>query len=99
MTLAPPDGEIWFLTGSQSLYGDQTLAQVADQSRAICDTLADQPSMTVRLVWKPVLTDAAAIRGVCLEANADDRYTRSAPLDLGRLSGCQIGDGNEIHRR
>ncbi|MEU7011381.1 L-arabinose isomerase [Streptomyces sp. NPDC046332] len=73
MTLAQPDREIWFLTGSQALYGDDTLAQVADQSRAICDTLAGQPQMTVRLVWKPVLTDAAAIRAVCLEANADDR--------------------------
>lgn len=73
MTLAQPDREIWFLTGSQALYGDDTLAQVADQSRAICDTLAGQPRMTVRLVWKPVLTDAAAIRAICLEANADDR--------------------------
>ncbi|MFF6794111.1 L-arabinose isomerase [Streptomyces filamentosus] len=73
MTLAQPDREIWFLTGSQGLYGDDTLAQVADQSRAICDTLAGQPRMTVRLVWKPVLTDAAAIRRMCLEANADDR--------------------------
>ncbi|MFI9119727.1 L-arabinose isomerase [Streptomyces bikiniensis] len=73
MTLAPPDREIWFLTGSQALYGDDTLAQVADQSRAICDTLAGQPRMTVRVVWKPVLTDAAAIRAICLEAGADDR--------------------------
>ncbi|MEU3397211.1 L-arabinose isomerase [Streptomyces filamentosus] len=73
MTLAQPDREIWFLTGSQGLYGDDTLAQVADQSRSICDTLAGQPRMTVRLVWKPVLTDAAAIRRMCLEANADDR--------------------------
>ncbi|MGW6393220.1 L-arabinose isomerase [Streptomyces sp. NPDC055103] len=73
MTLAQPDREIWFLTGSQSLYGDETLAQVAEQSRAICETLAHQPRMTVRLVWKPVLTDAAAIRAICLEANADDR--------------------------
>ncbi|MER7622270.1 L-arabinose isomerase [Streptomyces sp. NPDC126503] len=73
MTLAPPDREIWFLTGSQALYGDDTLAQVADQSRALCDTLAGQARLTVRLVWKPVLTDAAAIRAVCLEASADDR--------------------------
>ncbi|WP_438309590.1 L-arabinose isomerase [Streptomyces sp. HUAS TT3] len=73
MTPARPDREIWFLTGSQSLYGDDTLAQVADQSRAIAYVLASRPQMTVRLVWKPVLTDAAAIRAVCLEANADDR--------------------------
>ncbi|MFI2224211.1 MULTISPECIES: L-arabinose isomerase [Streptomyces] len=68
-----PDREIWFLTGSQALYGDDTLAQVADQSRAIRDTLARHPQITVRLVWKPVLTDAAAIRRICLEAGADDR--------------------------
>ncbi|MFD7628638.1 L-arabinose isomerase [Streptomyces sp. NPDC059851] len=73
MTPAQPDREIWFLTGSQSLYGEDTLAQVADQSRAICYVLGRRPQMAVRLVWKPVLTDAAAIRAVCLEANADDR--------------------------
>ncbi len=73
MTPAPSDREIWFLTGSQALYGDDTLAQVADQSRAICDTLAGRTEMPVRPVWKPVLTDAAAIRRVCLEANAEDR--------------------------
>ncbi|TDC99832.1 L-arabinose isomerase [Nonomuraea deserti] len=57
---------IWFLTGSQGLYGDDTLCQVAEQSRRI----AEQLPMPVE--WKPVLTDAAAIRRIMLEANADD---------------------------
>ncbi|SEM54490.1 L-arabinose isomerase [Nonomuraea pusilla] len=57
---------IWFLTGSQGLYGEDTLRQVAEQSRRI----AEQLPMPVE--WKPVLTDAAAIRRVMLEANADD---------------------------
>ncbi|GGT09805.1 L-arabinose isomerase [Nonomuraea spiralis] len=57
---------IWFLTGSQGLYGEDTLRQVAEQSRRI----AEQLPVPVR--WKPVLTDAAAIRRVMLEANADD---------------------------
>ncbi|RSN04129.1 L-arabinose isomerase [Nonomuraea sp. WAC 01424] len=57
---------IWFLTGSQGLYGGDTLRQVAEQSRRI----AEQLPVPVR--WQPVLTDAAAIRRVMLEANADD---------------------------
>ncbi|MFI7422905.1 L-arabinose isomerase [Nonomuraea sp. NPDC049684] len=57
---------IWFLTGSQGLYGEDTLSQVAEQSRRIAERLP------VPVQWRPVLTDAAAIRRVMLEANADD---------------------------
>lgn len=64
--------EVWFLTGSQHLYGPETLAQVAEQSRAIADQLGAADDVPVRIVWKPVLTDADAIRRTVLEANADD---------------------------
>jgi L-arabinose isomerase len=64
--------EVWFLTGSQSLYGEETLRQVAEQSRAIADRLGVDPDLPVRLVWQPVLTDAVAIRRMCLDASADD---------------------------
>ena len=64
--------EVWFLTGSQHLYGPETLAQVAEQSRTIADQLAASSDVPVRVVWKPVLTDADAIRRTALEANADD---------------------------
>ncbi|NRQ33037.1 L-arabinose isomerase [Nonomuraea sp. NN258] len=57
---------IWFLTGSQGLYGEDTLRQVAEQSRRIAAALP------IEVDWKPVLTDAAAIRRIMLEANADD---------------------------
>ncbi|MEV0385235.1 L-arabinose isomerase [Nonomuraea sp. NPDC050643] len=57
---------IWFLTGSQGLYGEDTLRQVAEQSQRIAEQLP------VSVDWKPVLTDAAAIRRIMLEANADD---------------------------
>ncbi|MGW2377346.1 L-arabinose isomerase [Kitasatospora sp. NPDC001683] len=68
-----PDGhQVWFLTGSQGLYGEQTLRQVAEQSRQIAAALDDDPAMPVEVVWKPVLTDASAIRRVCLEANSAD---------------------------
>jgi L-arabinose isomerase len=66
------DYEVWFLTGSQHLYGPETLAQVAEQSRAISDQLAASSDVPVRIVWKPVLTDADAIRRMALDANSDD---------------------------
>src|SRR5690242_19573254 len=66
----PTTPEIWFLTGSQSLYGPETLDQVADQSRAIAEQLAASLEAPVRLVWKPVLLDSVAIHRQVLEANA-----------------------------
>ena len=53
--------EIWFLTGSQGLYGDETLQQVADQSRQIAAELDKSDELAMPVVWKPVLTDADAI--------------------------------------
>ncbi|EDY60535.1 MULTISPECIES: L-arabinose isomerase [Streptomyces] len=64
--------EIWFLTGSQGLYGDDTLQQVAQQSRQIAERLDAAPQIPLRIVWKPVLTDAESIRRLCLEATASD---------------------------
>ena len=61
--------QVWFLTGSQGLYGPDTLAQVADQSQQIQRAL--DAALTADVVWKPVLTSAAAIRRLMLEANSD----------------------------
>jgi L-arabinose isomerase len=63
--------QVWFLTGSQHLYGPDTLAQVADQSQQIQRALTASGGLSAELVARPVLTDAAAIRRVMLEANAD----------------------------
>jgi L-arabinose isomerase len=70
--MSTADREIWFLTGSQGLYGEETLQQVADQSREVADMLAAHPDLTIRIVWKPVLTSSDAIRRMMLEANSDD---------------------------
>ena len=64
--------EVWFLTGSQNLYGEETLRQVADQSQAIVAMLEDA-GLPVRVAWKPTLTDAGSIRRAALEANAADQ--------------------------
>jgi L-arabinose isomerase len=62
--------QIWFLTGSQHLYGPETLDQVAAQSAEIQRRLA-AGGLSAEIVSKPVLTDSGAIRQVMLEANAD----------------------------
>ncbi|TDE89279.1 L-arabinose isomerase [Occultella glacieicola] len=64
--------EIWFLTGSQDLYGEETLAQVAEQSQQVAALLEESGAVPARIVWKPVLKDSAAIRRAALDANADD---------------------------
>ena len=64
--------EVWFLTGSQSLYGPETLRQVAEQSAQIATTLGASSSVPVTVIWKPVLTDSEAIRRAALDANSDD---------------------------
>ncbi len=65
--------EVWFLTGSQRLYGDETLRQVATQSRGIADALAAAADIPVRVVWQPVLTGPDEIRRTALRANDDDK--------------------------
>ncbi|HEX6515200.1 MAG TPA: L-arabinose isomerase [Nocardioidaceae bacterium] len=65
--------ECWFLTGSQALYGDETLRRVADQSRAIASRLDGAVDVPVHVVWKPVLTTSDAIRRTCVEASGSDR--------------------------
>jgi len=60
--------EIWFLTGSQELYGQETLDQVAAHSREIAAYFDSK--LPVRVVWKPTLAGPDAILKTCLEANA-----------------------------
>jgi L-arabinose isomerase len=66
------DLQVWFITGSQQLYGEETLRQVAGQSRAIAGALDAVPSIPVRVVWQPVVTRPEDIRRVMLAASDDD---------------------------
>ena len=72
MTLqSNPNAEVWFLTGSQSLYGDDTLRQVAEQSQEVVRTLDQAGAIPVKIVWKPVLKTPEAIKQICLEASSN----------------------------
>ena len=65
-----PSLEIWFVTGSQHLYGETALRQVAANSEAIVRELNGGGGLPVNLVFKPILTRPEEIRSLCLEANA-----------------------------
>ncbi len=62
---------VWFVTGSQHLYGKKTLDQVAENSGEIARQLDHNVKTPVRIVFKPVLTSPEAIYQLCLEANSD----------------------------
>lgn len=67
------DREVWFFTGSQDLYGEETLRQVAAQSQEVARRLDDAADVPASIVWKPVLKDSDSIRRAMLDANSDDR--------------------------
>jgi len=60
---------VWFVTGSQHLYGAETLQQVAAHAQAIAAGLGSAESIPVDVVFKPVVTTPESILEVCREAN------------------------------
>jgi L-arabinose isomerase len=71
--------EIWFLTGSQHLYGPKTLQQVAADSQEIAAFLEYCGKFPVKVAWKPILTGPDEILDICLAAN-------SAPECIGVIT-------------
>jgi L-arabinose isomerase len=61
--------ELWFVTGSQHLYGPETLEQVADDSKSIAEGLSKADELPVAILFKAVVTTPEEIKQVCLEAN------------------------------
>jgi L-arabinose isomerase len=70
MNVGTAELQCWFLTGSQHLYGEETLREVAAQSGEIVRALNEAAEVPVRIVPKPLLTGSDEIRRTCLEANA-----------------------------
>ena len=62
--------EVWFVTGSQHLYGPKILEQVAEHSKEIAATLNNAPVIPVKVVFKPVVKTPEEISAVCQEANS-----------------------------
>src|SRR5271163_1057673 len=61
--------EAWFVTGSQHLYGPETLKQVEEHSTAIARAFGGSSQIPVKIVAKPVMTSGDSIRQLCLDAN------------------------------
>ncbi|MBO2544115.1 L-arabinose isomerase [Salegentibacter sp. BDJ18] len=63
--------EIWFVTGSQHLYGDETLNQVAADSKTIVNGLNESKHLPLKIVWKDTVKTADEITDICQDANAN----------------------------
>lgn len=61
--------EVWFLTGSQHLYGEETLRQVAENSQIIAKELDQAEDISIQIIFKPIVKTAEEIYAVCQEAN------------------------------
>lgn len=61
--------EVWFITGSQHLYGPETLKQVEQDASAIVKALNKSPVISQKVIFKPVLTTSESVTELCTEAN------------------------------
>jgi L-arabinose isomerase len=61
--------KVWFVTGSQHLYGNEALDRVAEDAQEIVRSLTQSDHIPVEIVFKPVVTTPEAIHTLCLEAN------------------------------
>ena len=73
MNLNLKDFEVWFVTGSQDLYGEEALRQVVEDAKHVAASLNERPEIPVTVVYKPVMTSADEIRRLILEANASEK--------------------------
>jgi len=73
--------EVWFVTGSQHLYGPETLKAVALHSQEIARALNAAPAIPVKVVFKPVMVSPDAITMLCQQAN-------NAPKCIGLVTWC-----------
>jgi L-arabinose isomerase len=73
--------EVWFVTGSQHLYGPETLKKVAEHSQEIAKALNLAPAIPVKVVFKPVLVTPDLVTALCQAAN-------NAPKCIGLITWC-----------
>ena len=66
--------EIWYIAGTQHLYGEQTLRQVASDSEKIVQELNGSQRLPLKVIFNPPLSRPEEIRTLCLEANRAQHY-------------------------
>lgn len=65
--------EFWLITGSQHLYGPETLKEVDRHSKIIAEGLDSDPAIPGKVVFKPVVTTPAEIKKIMEDANTDKK--------------------------
>lgn len=65
--------EVWFVTGSQHLYGPEVLDEIAAHSKEIAAYFDASSAIPTRVVYKPIMTTVEDITRLCLEANAAEK--------------------------
>lgn len=64
--------EVWFVTGSQHLYGEETLRKVDEHSKIIAGFFNNSPLIPIKVVFKPVVKTSEEILSICRAANNTD---------------------------
>ena len=89
--LAPlKQSEVWLVTGSQHLYGPETLQQVADNSRTIAEALDRSARIPCRVVFKPVVKTPEEVLGPPERGERGAGLRRPRPLDAHLLAGQDV---------
>src|SRR5438270_2319179 len=73
--------EVWFVTGSQHLYGPEALKRVAANAQRVAKALDGAPAVPARIVFKPVMKTASEITALFQQAS-------SAPECIGLITWC-----------
>jgi L-arabinose isomerase len=61
--------EVWFVSGSQELYGEAILQKVAEHSHQMAAGMSQSRYIPVKVIDRSVVTSAEAILEICQEAN------------------------------
>jgi L-arabinose isomerase len=65
--------EVWLLTGSQHLYGPETLKQVQDHAQQIADSFNSERQIPLTIVCRKIVTTSEEITAACSEANNEKK--------------------------
>ncbi len=79
--------EVWFVIGSQHLYGPETLRQVTQHAEHVVNALNTEAKLPCKLVLKPLGTTPDEITAICRDANYDDRCAESGGVAAHLLPG------------
>ncbi len=82
---------MWFVIGSQHLYGPETLRQVTQHAEHVVNALNTEAKLPCKLVLKPLGTTPDEITAICRDANYDDRCAGTGSVAAHFLPGQKCG--------